>query len=332
MDYREAGVDIDGGDSWVRTIGRLISRREGLPKSGIGGFNGSVSIGGGRSIVACCDGVGTKIELARETGIYRGLGQDLVAMSVNDLITCGAAPLFFMDYIACGALDETKMKLVMEGILDGCEMSGCALLGGETAEMPGVYAPDGFDLAGFAAGVADDEKMTDGSRIAAGDVITGLPSSGVHSNGYSLIRRILRDTARKRETALDGEPEWGDGGTLGEILMRPTVIYVKPALEAVKTGIVQGMAHIPGGGLESNIGRVVPDGLKCEIDYGSWLRPAVFDFISGEGVEESEMRRVFNLGVGYVFITGERDSDEIARALKREGAEPRAIGRITEAS
>jgi phosphoribosylformylglycinamidine cyclo-ligase len=275
--------------------------------------------------------VGTKVELARETGIYRGLGQDLVAMSVNDLVTCGASPLFFLDYIACGALDETKMEAVMEGILDGCEMSGCALLGGETAEMPGVYARDGFDLAGFAVGIAGDGEMIDSSRITAGDVILGLPSSGIHSNGYSLVRKILTDATRGRETALDGEPEWGDGETLGEILMRPTTIYVKPALEAAKTGLVNGMAHITGGGLEANIDRVVPDGLKCEIDYDSWIRPAVFDFILGEGVEESEMRRVFNLGVGYVFITAGRDADETARALERAGSDCRAIGRIIEA-
>ena len=331
MDYREAGVDIARGDSWIQTIKRLISRREGFPKIDIGGFSGAMSIGRGRSIVACCDGVGTKVELARETGIYRGLGQDLVAMSVNDLVTCGATPLFFLDYIACGALDETKMETVMEGILDGCGISGCTLLGGETAEMPGVYARDGFDLAGFAVGIADDDKMTDGSRITAGDVIIGLPSSGVHSNGYSLIRKILPDAMRRHKIAFDEEPGWGDGGTLGEILMRLTTIYVKPALAAAKTGLVKGMAHITGGGLESNIDRIVPEGLKCEIDYDSWLRPAVFDFILGEGVDESEMRRVFNLGVGYVLITGERDEDETARALELAGSDSLVIGRIKEA-
>jgi phosphoribosylformylglycinamidine cyclo-ligase len=331
MDYREAGVDIDRGDSWIQTIKRLISRREGLPKIDIGGFSGAMSIGGGRSIVACCDGVGTKVELARETGIYRGLGQDLVAMSVNDLATCGATPLFFLDYIACGAFDETKMETVMEGILDGCGISGCTLLGGETAEMPGVYARDGFDLAGFAVGIVDDDKMTDGSSITAGDVIIGLPSSGIHSNGYSLVRKILPDAMRKHEITFGEEPGWGDGGTLGEILMRPTTIYVKPALAAARTGLVRGMAHITGGGLESNIDRVVPEGLKCEIDYDSWLRPAVFDFILGGGVDESEMRRVFNLGVGYVFITGERGADETARALELAGSDSRVIGIIKEA-
>jgi phosphoribosylformylglycinamidine cyclo-ligase len=329
MNYKDAGVDIDRGDSWVRTIKKLIEKRDGLPKTGIGGFSGSIGIGGGRSIVACCDGVGTKVELARETGLYRGLGQDLVAMSVNDLVTCGASPLFFLDYIACGALDEAKMETIMEGILDGCEMSGCALLGGETAEMPGVYARDGFDLAGFAVGIADDEKTADGSLIAEGDVILGLPSSGIHSNGYSLIRKILPDAMKKHKISFGEEPEWGDGETLGEILMRPTTVYVKPALEAMKTGQVKGMAHITGGGLESNIDRVVPDGLKCDIDYDSWMRPAVFDFIIGEGVEESEMRRVFNLGVGYVFITGERGADEVTRALERSGTDAREIGRIT---
>ncbi|MDR1132674.1 MAG: phosphoribosylformylglycinamidine cyclo-ligase [Synergistaceae bacterium] len=328
MNYKEAGVDIDRGDSWVETIKRLVGRRGSIPKAGIGGFSGAVSIGGGRSIVACCDGVGTKVELARETGIYRGLGQDLVAMSVNDLVTCGAVPLFFLDYIACGALDETRMESVIEGVLDGCEESRCALLGGETAEMPGVYAPDGFDLAGFAVGMLDDGRAADGRDIALGDIIIGLPSSGIHSNGYSLARKILRDSG----ASLAGKPVWGDGASLGEILMRPTKIYARPALEASSTGMVKGMAHITGGGIESNINRVMPGGLKCGMDYSSWKRPKVFDFIAESGVGEAEMRRVFNLGLGYALVVSPANADAVVNALKSAGEAPFAAGQAIEAS
>ena len=323
MNYRESGVDIAEGDAWIETIKSLAAEREHLPKAGIGGFSGIISIGGGRSIVACCDGVGTKVELARKTGLYRGLGQDLVAMSVNDLVTCGAIPLFFLDYIACGTLDEPKLANVMKGILDGCEQSGCALLGGETAEMPGVYAPDGFDLAGFAVGLIDDCSIIDGSQVKYEDMIIALPSSGVHSNGFSLIRKILSDMP---ENTLS---KFGDDGTsLGEILMRPTKIYVRAALEAARGGFVKGMAHITGGGLEANANRVVPDGLRCEIDYGAWRRPRVFGFISGAGVDEAEMRRVFNLGVGYVFIASQKDGDCVMKTLSNAGESPFVIGRI----
>jgi phosphoribosylformylglycinamidine cyclo-ligase len=326
MNYRDAGVDIDRGDSWVETIKRLVAKRATIPKVGIGGFSGAMSIGGGKSIVACCDGVGTKVELARETGIYRGLGQDLVAMSVNDLVTCGAVPLFFLDYIACGALDESRMASVIEGILDGCEASRCALLGGETAEMPGVYAPGGFDLAGFAVGLLDDTRAADGRDIAPGDLIIGLPSSGIHSNGYSLVRKILRDSG----VSLAAKPDWGGGAALGEMLMRPTKIYARPALKAASTGAVKGMAHITGGGIESNINRVMPAGLKCEMDYASWERPKVFDFIAVSGVGEAEMRRVFNLGVGYALMVSPTNADAVINALVSAGETPFMAGRVTE--
>ncbi|MDR1580073.1 MAG: phosphoribosylformylglycinamidine cyclo-ligase [Synergistaceae bacterium] len=345
MNYKEAGVDIDRGDSWVETIKRLVARRGSIPRVGIGGFSGAMSIGGGRSIVACCDGVGTKVEIARETGIYRGLGQDLVAMSVNDLVTCGATPLFFLDYIACGALDESRMASVIEGVLDGCEASSCALLGGETAEMPGVYAPDRFDLAGFAVGLLEDGRAADGRGIAPGDIIIGLPSSGIHSNGYSLVRKILRDPGvsdcHGRQIAaptggsgvsLEGKPVWGGGATLGEILMRPTKIYARPALDASSTGYVKGMAHITGGGIESNINRVMPVGLRCVMDYSSWERPKVFDFIADSGVGEAEMRRVFNLGVGYALVVSPSNADTVINALESAGETPFEAGRVTEAA
>jgi phosphoribosylformylglycinamidine cyclo-ligase len=326
MNYRDSGVAIDRGDAWIETIKRLAARRESIPKVGIGGFSGAMSIGGGRSIVACCDGVGTKVELARETGIYRGLGQDLVAMSVNDLVTCGATPLFFLDYIACGALDESRMESVIEGILDGCEASRFARLGGETAEMPGVYAPDGFDLAGFAVGLLDDGQAADGRGIAPGDLIIGLPSSGIHSNGYSLVRKILRESG----ASLAERPAWGGGAALGEILMRPTKIYARPALEAASTGAVKGMAHITGGGIESNINRVMPGGLKCAMDYSSWERPKVFDFIAALGVCEAEMRRVFNLGVGYALMVSPANAGVVMDALESAGETPFAAGRVTD--
>ncbi|MDR1651367.1 MAG: phosphoribosylformylglycinamidine cyclo-ligase [Synergistaceae bacterium] len=327
MDYKEAGVDIKRGDAWVETIKRLVSGRPELPKTGIGGFSGLIGIGGGRSIAACCDGVGTKVELARETGVYRGLGQDLVAMSVNDLVTCGAEPLFFLDYIACGALDETMMEAVMEGILDACCESRCALLGGETAEMPGVYPPNGFDLAGFAAGLVSDDSIIDGSRTDPGDVRIGLPSSGAHSTGYSLLRKILAES----HADLREKPSWGGGLSTGEILMKPTRLYARQAAEASRTGLVKGMAHITGGGPEHNINRAIPKGLRCELDYDSWRRPGLFEFLADSGVEEAEMRRVFNLGIGYVFIVPAQDSKSVMSALEGCGESPWIAGRVVKA-
>ncbi|MDR1915801.1 MAG: phosphoribosylformylglycinamidine cyclo-ligase [Synergistaceae bacterium] len=325
MKYRDAGVDIDRGDAWVNTIKTLIGRRgSSLPSASIGGFSGLFNIGGGRSIAACCDGVGTKLALAETTGMFRGLGQDLVAMSVNDLVTCGASPLFFLDYIACAALDEAKMESVLEGVLDACIESRCALLGGETAEMPGVYPDGGFDLAGFAVGIVDDDKAVDGRDIACDDVIVGLPSSGLHSNGYSLVRKVLSGAAY----SLGSRPDTLAGETLGEVIMRPTRVYVRPALDAVRAANVKGMAHITGGGLESNINRVIPDGMMCEIFHDSFDRPEIFRMISAAGVEESEMRKVFNLGIGYAFITDRSSFDKLVDVLRCAGESPLLIGRV----
>jgi phosphoribosylformylglycinamidine cyclo-ligase len=326
MDYRSAGVDIEEGDAWVQVIRRNIEQRgRALPSSGsIGGFSGLFGIGGGRSLVACCDGVGTKLAIGEAAGMLRGLGQDLVAMSVNDLITCGASPLFFLDYIACGRLDIRKMESVLEGILDACEESGCALLGGETAEMPGIYPANGFDLAGFAVGMVDDGKIVDGSAIIEGDVIIGLPSSGIHSNGFSLVRRALLDSGLK--LPLDSKPDLLGGEILAEALMRPTRLYVKQARAAVDSVTVKGMANITGGGLEANINRVIPDGLIAKIDYESWERPDIFKLIKSAGIEEAEMRRVFNLGVGYVFIASEDEARRLSGALETEGESPMTIG------
>ncbi|MDR3254677.1 MAG: phosphoribosylformylglycinamidine cyclo-ligase [Synergistaceae bacterium] len=327
MDYKGAGVDIDAGEAWVGVVKRLVASREALPKAGgIGGFSGLYKIGGGRSLAACCDGVGTKLSLAKATGLYRGLGQDLVAMSVNDLVTCGAVPLFFLDYIACERLNLRVMEEIMAGILDGCEESECALLGGETAELPGIYPGDGFDLAGFAAGLIDDAKIIDGAGICEGDSIIGLPSSGIHSNGYSLARKALVDDGMKLslEAALD---EIG-GETLGQALMRPTRIYVRQALSAISTAPVKGMAHITGGGLESNINRVMPHGLVSRIGYGLWERPGIFGIIARAGVDEAEMRRVFNLGIGYVFILSAESAAALVDSLVAFGESPVEVGRV----
>jgi phosphoribosylformylglycinamidine cyclo-ligase len=268
--------------------------------------------------------VGTKLSLGEASGMLRGLGQDLVAMSVNDLVTCGASPLFFLDYIACGRLDVKKMESVMEGILDACEESNCALLGGETAEMPGVYPADGFDLAGFAVGLVDDDKVVDGSGINEGDAIVGLPSSGVHSNGFSLVKRAVVDDGLR--LPLSSRPEMLGGATLAEALMRPTRLYVKQALAAINSVAVKGMANITGGGIEANINRAIPDGLVSKIDYESWERPGVFKLIASAGVEEAEMRKVFNLGVGYAFIVSKDETRPLFDALEAAGESPVVIG------
>ncbi|MDO4987882.1 MAG: phosphoribosylformylglycinamidine cyclo-ligase [Synergistes sp.] len=328
LSYEKSGVSIAGGDAWVETIKGLLANRPHDKNSvgGVGGFAGLYRIGGGQCLAACCDGVGTKLELAKATGIYRGLGQDLVAMNVNDLITVGARPLFFLDYAACGKLNETLLKEIVSGVIDACEESLCTLLGGETAEMPGVYDTSGFDLAGFSVGIVDEDKIIDGSTIEAGDIIVGLPSSGVHSNGYSLVRSALGKDGLNIDLASIPEG-WKE--TAAEAVMRPTKLYVKTALAAVRTGVVRGMAHITGGGMYGNIIRVIPKGLDITIDFASWKRPAIFDLIASAGIDEEEMRRVFNLGIGYVFIVSPHDLPVLENALKEAGEKPVLIGEVT---
>ncbi len=326
LTYKQAGVDIAGGDNWVATIKSILAQKPEDPRvlGGIGGFSGLFRLGGDQLIAGCCDGVGTKVELARATGIYDGLGQDLVAMNVNDLVTCGAKPLFFLDYIACGALNEAVMAPVIRSIAQACSYCGCALLGGETAEMPGVYGPEAMDLAGFAVGALKESEVIDGSKVSQGDVIIGLPSSGIHSNGYTLVR-----TALAQEIAQDLEkPGPFEGETLGQSLLKPTRLYVPQALAAAATGKVRAMAHITGGGMEENINRVIPKPWRCSIDYGAWQRPALFDLIASKGVEESEMRRVFNLGIGFAFIVAPQDIVAVMDLLTSLGEEPRQIGRV----
>lgn len=327
LTYEKAGVNLTEGDAWIDVIRKLLGNRQD-PRivSGIGGFSGVFRITQELCLAACCDGVGTKLEVAKKVGLYRGLGQDLVAMNVNDLVTCGARPLFFLDYAACGRLNISLLSEILKGIIEACDYCRCALLGGETAEMPGVYPPEGFDLAGFAVGLVPVDRLIDTSRIQEGDLLVGLPSSGLHSNGYSLVRKALleNETLDLQKTDPDlGEP-------LAEALMRPTRLYVPQALAAVESGLVKGMAHITGGGLEGNLNRLLPKSsqLKIEIDYTSWKRPPIFEKLSKAGVQEEEMRRVFNLGIGYVFVVSKEDEAAFCELLERLHEKPLIIGKI----
>ena len=327
LNYEDSGVSISTGDAWVNVIKDLLKER---PKSEnllgtVGGFVGLYNIGGGQCIASCCDGVGTKLEFAKESGSYRQLGQDLVAMNVNDLVTIGARPLFFLDYIACGKLNINVLKEIVKGVLDACDESLCALLGGETAEMPGVYSQDGFDLAGFSVGLVDQDKIIDGKKIKNDNIIIGLRSSGAHSNGYSLIRTALGKDGLN--VNLNTKPQnWNE--TIGEAVMHPTKLYVKAASEAIKTGKINGMAHITGGGMYSNIIRILPEELDADINFNSWDRPKIFDLIQSAGIDEDEMRKVFNLGIGYIFILERKDFDEVSEALSKVGESPIIIGKV----
>jgi phosphoribosylformylglycinamidine cyclo-ligase len=308
--YRDAGVDIDAGDALVERI-KPYARRTMRPEvlAGIGGFGALVEIGKRYRepvLVAGTDGVGTKLKLAFALGRHDTIGIDLVAMSANDILVQGAEPLFFLDYYACGRLDVDIAARVVKGIAAGCELAGCALIGGETAEMPGMYAEGEYDLAGFAVGVVEKSRIVDGRSIVAGDAVLGLASSGPHSNGYSLVRRILDDAKADL-----GAPF--EGGTLADALMAPTRIYVKPVLALMQALPVKGMAHITGGGITENVPRMLPDGVQARLERASWTRPAVFDWLARHGrVDEAEMLRVFNCGVGMAIVVA---AEHEARAL-----------------
>ncbi|XP_044462705.1 phosphoribosylformylglycinamidine cyclo-ligase, chloroplastic/mitochondrial-like [Mangifera indica] len=298
LTYKDAGVDIDAGSELVKRIAKMAP--------GIGGFGGLFPLGDS-FLVAGTDGVGTKLKLAFETGIHDTIGIDLVAMSVNDIVTSGAKPLFFLDYFATSHLDVDLAEKVIKGIVDGCQQSDCALLGGETAEMPDFYAEGEYDLSGFAVGIVKKDSVIDGKNIVAGDVLIGLPSSGVHSNGFSLVRRVLARSGLSLEDQLPG-----DAITLGEALMAPTVIYVKQVLDIISKGGVKGIAHITGGGFTDNIPRVFPKGLGAVIYDNSWEIPPVFKWIQQAGkIENSEMRRTFNMGIGLVLVVSQEASHKI---------------------
>ena len=326
LTYRDAGVDIDSGDrlvSHIKTLARKTMRPEVL--SGIGGFGALFELSRRYRepvLVSGTDGVGTKLKLAFETGNHGTIGIDLVAMSVNDILVSGAEPLFFLDYFATGKLDVEVARRVVEGIATGCEQAGCALIGGETAEMPGMYAENEYDLAGFAVGVVEKSKIIDGSRVKEGDVLLGLASSGAHSNGYSLIRKIIATRGISLYSELEGQP-------LSEVLLAPTKIYAKSVLSLLRRTPVSAIAHITGGGLLENVPRVVPDFLTAVIGQERWPRPPLFKWLQTQGsVVDYEMYRTFNCGVGMVIIVSAAHADAAQSHLNDSGETAFRIGEI----
>jgi len=329
LSYRDAGVDIDAGDALVERI-KPFARRTMRPEvlAGIGGFGALIEVGKRFRepvLVAGTDGVGTKLDLAQPLGRHGTIGIDLVAMSVNDILVQGAEPLFFLDYYVCERLDVDVAAEVIKGIATGCELAGCALIGGETAEHPGTFPSDSYDLAGFAVGVVEKSEIIDGRDIAVGDRVIGIASSGPHSNGFSLIRRIL-DVARA-DLQQPFDPR--SATNLGDALLTPTRIYVKPVLALTKVVRVKGMAHITGGGLLLNVPRMLPDKVQARIERSRWPRPAVFDWLQVHGeVHDDEMLRVFNCGIGMVLVAAAGDAEAAIEALRAAGESAYDIGEI----
>jgi phosphoribosylformylglycinamidine cyclo-ligase len=327
LTYREAGVDIDAGEELIERIKTRVgrsTRREVL--GGIGGFGALVELPLDRYrkpvLVSGTDGVGTKLRLAIDTARHDTVGIDLVAMCVNDVLVQGAEPLFFLDYYATGKLDVDVGERVIAGIVEGCVQAGCALVGGETAEMPGMYQGEDYDLAGFCVGVVDKDRIIDGSKTAPGDVVLGLPSSGPHSNGFSLIRKILEVSAVDVEASVDGI-------ALIERLMAPTRIYVKPLLALLRELPVHGLAHITGGGLVENIPRVIPRGLEVVLQRKTWPREPVFEWLQTQGrIADAEMYRVFNCGIGMTVQLAGQDADRAVSILRDAGQAAVPIGEV----
>ncbi|MCX7183879.1 MAG: phosphoribosylformylglycinamidine cyclo-ligase [Nitrosospira sp.] len=326
LSYRDAGVDIDAGDRLVENI-KPYAKRTMRPEvlAGIGGFGALFEISKkyrNPVLVSGTDGVGTKLKLAFELGKHDSVGIDLVAMSVNDILVQGAEPLFFLDYFACGRLDVDTATRVVKGIAAGCEQAGCALIGGETAEMPGMYPEGEYDLAGFAVGVVEKDHIITGLTIQEGDVVLGLASSGAHSNGYSLIRKIIE----KNRTDLSAD---FNGVTLSDVIMAPTRIYVKPLLELMRHLPVKGMAHITGGGLVENIPRVLPEGVTAVLQKSAWEMPPLFRWLQQQGnVTDSEMHRVFNCGIGMTLVIAPEHADAALQMLQSAGETVWRIGSI----
>jgi phosphoribosylformylglycinamidine cyclo-ligase len=329
LTYAQAGVDIDAGTALVDRIKPAAARtaRPGVT-AGLGGFGALFDLRAAGYddpvLVAATDGVGTKLKIAIETGLYDGIGVDLVAMCVNDLVCQGAEPLFFLDYFATGKLEVEAAARIVEGIAAGCADAGCALIGGETAEMPGLYAPGDFDLAGFAVGA-----MTRGAGLPAGvepgDVLLGLASDGVHSNGYSLVRRIVDRAGLGWDAPAPFETR-----ALGPALLTPTRLYVRPALAAIRAGGVRALAHVTGGGLTENLPRILPAGLGAEIDLSAWPLPPVFGWLAAEGgLAQSEVLKTFNAGIGMVLVADADRADDLAAALDGAGETVHRIGRVT---
>jgi phosphoribosylformylglycinamidine cyclo-ligase len=336
--YRDSGVDIDAGNALVNAIKPLVkaTRRPGADAD-LGGFGALFDLkrAGFRDpiLVSTNDGVGTKLKIAIDTGMHGTIGIDLVAMCVNDLVVAGAEPLFFLDYFAVGKLDVAVGRAVIAGIAAGCREAGCALVGGETAEMPGLYHGADYDLAGFAVGAVERGEILPRSDIDPGDVLIGLAASGVHSNGYSLVRRLVRDAG----LAWDAPAPFARGTSVAEALLVPTRIYVKPILAALKAtggggpqGAVKALSHITGGGISENLPRVLPDTVAARIDLSSWTMPAVFGWFAGQGrLDDTQMLRTFNCGIGMIVVAEKARAGEVIAALRAAGEDPMVIGEIT---
>jgi phosphoribosylformylglycinamidine cyclo-ligase len=329
LTYKQAGVDIDAGDELVERIKPLAAATRISEVLGdVGGFAGLCLVPSGIEepvLVSGTDGVGTKLKVAFATGIHDTVGYDLVGMCVNDIITCGARPLFFLDYFGTGKLDVGVAEKVVAGIAAACKESGCALLGGETAELPGMYSRGEYDLAGFAVGVVGRKKIVDGTRVQAGDVVLGLPSSGLHSNGYSLARKVVLEAMALGWTE---RPEELAGKTVGEALLTPTRLYARHVAAMLGAVDVHAMSHITGGGIPGNLPRVLPDGLGVRIE-ATWKRPAIFDLIQrGGGIDDAEMRRTFNGGLGFVFIVSAQNASQALAVLEGLGESPIIAGTV----
>ena len=328
--YRRAGVNLEAGYEVVSRIKRHVERTRRLGTFGsVGGFGGFFDLSSlglkEPVLVSGTDGVGTKLLVAMTVDKHDTIGIDAVAMCVNDIVVQGAEPLFFLDYIACGRTDPERVEEIVKGVAEGCVQAGCALVGGETAEMPGLYGPNEYDLAGFAVGACEKADLIDGSSIQEGDVLIGLASNGLHSNGFSLVRRILFAQAKLRTSDYIDDL----GCTIGEELLKPTRIYVKPVLQARKQLELKGLAHITGGGFIENIPRMLPPGLGAVIEEGSWEVPPIFSYLEDLGrIDKQEMYNVFNMGIGMVMAVEEKLAGDVRRCFTELGERPYAIGRV----
>lgn len=342
LTYAESGVSIEAGDKFVGSIGSLLRRTHGQRViDNPGGFAGLLRLDYNEQLfkhnykdpvlVACADGVGTKVHIAIEMNKHDTVGIDLVAMNVNDLIVQGAEPLLFLDYIAVNSVNQEVLYDIVKGISDGCKLAGCALIGGETAEMNDLYKPNDYDLAGFSVGVVELKKATNPLRVEPGDIILGLESSGVHSNGYSLVRKVIKHAKLKLDKTY---PELETDRTLGEVLLEPTRIYASSVVKLLRAykvkKVISGMAHITGGGMEGNLNRSLHDGVDAVIDESSWEVPPVFRFLQEHGnIDEAEMRVVFNMGIGYTLIVRPSFVEGVTRKLEKAGEKVHVIGKVT---
>ncbi|MBD2461814.1 phosphoribosylformylglycinamidine cyclo-ligase [Oscillatoria sp. FACHB-1407] len=330
MDYREAGVDVVAGRNFVQQIRQLVeSTRRPEVLGGLGGFSGLFQLPTGYQepvLVSGTDGVGTKLKLAHQCDRHDTVGVDLVAMCVNDVLTCGAEPLFFLDYLATGKLNPEQLTQVVSGISEGCRLAGCALLGGETAEMPGFYQPGEYDLAGFCVGIVEKSQILDGSQVQVGDVAIALASQGIHSNGFSLVRKIVEVS----QTQLDQPVPWQEGQSFADALLTPTRIYVKPVLAARREGLaIHGMAHITGGGLPENLPRCLGEGQSIRVNPQSWSIPPIFEWLATTGnVATPEMFNTFNMGVGFVLLVPPHEAEQVIRWFESQGLPAWAIGEV----